>query len=169
VAGLLAIFLAGVALLSAAGGTWAEREVLSEQRAQHGWHQVTAQVTSQTPARASLSSGFLRESWARAQWTDPAGHPRTHLIPVNSQVPAGKTVQIWVNATGQWSGPPLSDGMAQLRVAAMALLPPAALAIFLLTTGLICRRVANQRRLATWDKAWALIGPQWTREFWAQS
>jgi hypothetical protein len=170
---LLAVFLVGAALLAVAGGSWSERAAVTEQRAQHGWHQVTAQVTAQVtgqpPARREFSGDLLGGFWVRARWVDPAGHQRSHLISVESWTPAGKTMRIWVNAAGRWSGPPLSNGTAQVRVLAVTLLLPVALAAFLLGIGLIGRRVVNQRRLTSWDEAWVLVGPQWTREFWAQS
>ena len=167
VAGLLALFFAGAPLLTVAGGSWAEHAVIAEQRAQRGWHVITAELTRQAPVQQNFSGGMVTGTWLTAQW-EAGGHDYSHLVPVTAAASAGHTVRIWVNKLGQWSGPPLTAGMGDLRVAAAMLLPPPALALLLLIVGLISRLWVNRRRLAFWDDAWAVVGPQWTREFWAK-
>jgi hypothetical protein len=168
VAGLLAIFVVGAPLLSVAGGSWAERAVITEQRAQHGWHLVTAELTRQAPIQRNFSGGMVTGTWEMAQWR-VAGQTHEHLVPITTAAStAGNTVQIWVNKLGQWSGPPITAAMGDLRVAAAMLLPPPALAVLLILVGLISRLWVNRRRLAFWDDAWAVVGPQWTKEFWAK-
>jgi hypothetical protein len=173
VAGLLAIFFAGAPLLSVAGGSWAEHAVIAEQRAQRGWHVVPADLTRQAPVQRNFSGAMVSGTLMTATW-HADGHTYSHLVPItpatstSATTLAGRTVPIWVNKLGQWSGPPLTAAMGDLRVAAAMLLPPPALAVLLIMVGLISRLWVNRRRLAFWDDAWAAVGPQWTKEFWAK-
>jgi hypothetical protein len=170
---LLALFVVAAPLLSVSGGAWAERAVTTEQQAQHTWHLVSAELTKRAPVQSDFSNGILSGSWLTARWIYH-GEARTRLIPdpAGSSAATGLSlphrIRIWVNAAGRWTGPPLSSGLAQIRVAAAMLAPPLALAFVLAITAFVLRHLVNRRRLTSWDHAWALVGPQWTREFRAR-
>jgi hypothetical protein len=174
VAGLLTVFVVGAPLLAVAGGSWTEHAVISEQRTERSWHLVTAELTRQVPVQQNFAGGVMTGAWVTAKW-QADGHTHTHLVPIttaasaaSAATAAGRTVQIWVNKLGQWSGPPLTAAMGDFRVIAAMLLPFPVLGLLLIVIGLISRLWVNRRRLAFWDDAWAAVGPQWTREFWAK-
>jgi hypothetical protein len=54
---------------------------------------------------------------------------------------------------------------AVAREATAAVVATATLGIMLLCLAWAGRWVLNRRRLAAWEKSWAVIGPQWTKRF----
>jgi hypothetical protein len=163
-AALLAAFLIGTPVACTVSGLWTYHSVMTEQRAQQSWHQVQAVVLSSVPPQDDYYGGV---AWTWASWTT-AGHRHEGTIPVNDGTRAGTRVPAWVNAAGQWSGPPLSRSSALLQVADAVVLTPVALVVVLLFLGVTGRYLLNRRRMAGWAADWASVGPQWTRQFWAK-
>jgi MFS family permease len=160
---LLAVFLVGAPLLSLAAGRLTDRALAAEQRAQRGWHQVTAVLIQDAPF--TISYGWAVASWAMARWTAPAGHHRVGLIEAVGGTPAGTRIRIWVDPAGRWAGPPLRRPVAQFLVAGAIAAASAALAVTLLGVAYVGRRRLDRRRLAAWEAAWTSVGPQWTRQY----
>jgi hypothetical protein len=162
-AGLLAAFLVGAPLLAAASGRWADRMVAAEQRAERGWHQVTAVLLDKPPASGDGLVGPVR-----ARWTAPAGHHRVGVISVLLGTPAGTHIPIWVDAAGRSTWPPLRAPATKLLVGGAIAAAPVVLAVALLGVAFLGRRLLDWRRLAAWETAWTSVGPRWTRQFWAR-
>jgi len=167
-AGLLITFLAGAPLLTLAAIHWAGQAGAAEQRAQHTWHQVEAVLLRSAPAPAAFANGLYGGTWVPARWTAPDGRSRTGEIDVTTGLAKGQTLPIWVDPTGLPTGPPLTHRAVVARTALAATLAPVVLAIVLGFLAGVGRWVIDRRRLAGWDAAWALVGPQWTKRFWTR-
>ena len=161
---LLAVFLIGTPVACTATGVWAYHTVMAEQRAQQSWHQVQAVVLNPVSPQGAYYGGI---AWTWASWT-VAGHRHEGAIPVNTGTRAGARIRAWVDASGQWSGPPLSRGGALLQVADYVVLTPVALGTVLLALAAAGHYLLDRRRMARWASDWARVGPQWTRQFWAK-
>lgn len=163
-AALLAVFLIGTPVACTVTGIWAFHSTMTQVRAEQSWHQVPAVVLRSVPEQDIYYYGGL--VWTPARWT-AAGHQHHGTIAMNSGARAGTRVPIWVDASGQLSGAPLSRDDALLRVVDYVVLTPIALAITLLLLAAAARYLLNRRRILGWEAEWASIGPQWTRQFWA--
>src|SRR5438067_13371633 len=107
---------------------------------------------------------LLGYSWVSARWTALDGRARTGRILVGKRLSAGHTVPLWVDATGSPAGHPLHPRVVVTEATA-AVIATAALGTALLCLAWSGRRVLDRRRLAGWEAAWAVVGPQWTKRF----
>jgi len=167
-AGLLIAFLAGAPLLTMATIHWARQAGTAEQRAQHNWHRIDAVLLRSAPAPAAFASGLYGGTWVPARWTAPDGRPRTGGIDVTTGMAKGQTLPIWVDQAGLPTGPPLTHRAVVARTILAAALAPVVLAIVLGFLAGVGRWILDRRQLASWDAAWALVGPQWTKRFWTR-
>jgi hypothetical protein len=160
---LVVLFIIGAPAVSMAAIGWVGRSAATWQHTARSWRQVLAIVKRATPA--SLSWDLSGYSWVPARWTAPDGQARSGLVPVSVAVTAGQTVRVWVDAGGTPTGPPLTTGMVvadEVRAAAVAVI---VLGVVLLCLMGAASHVLDRRRLAGWEAAWAVVGPQWTRRF----
>ena len=145
---MLVVFLTGAPVLSvAAARAWVTGR---------SGHQVSAVLLQATPSVTGL---------VKARWIAPDGRTRTGRISVSRGLAAGRTVSLWVNAAGSPTGPALNHRAVLGREAMAAVFVPAALGWVLLYLAEVGRLVLDRRRLADWDAAWAVVGPQWTKRF----
>jgi hypothetical protein len=161
---LLAVFLIGAPLLSAAAAHWAGRAAAADRQAARSWRQVPAILLDSAAVSAS-AEGFDASSWGTARWTAPDGRTRTGAIPVSVGLTAGQVVPLWVDKAGSPTGPPVSRGAVLSREVGPAVIVPVALGIVLLSLAASGRWLLDRRRLADWEAAWTAVGPQWTRRF----
>jgi uncharacterized membrane protein YidH (DUF202 family) len=161
---LLAVFLIGTPVACTVAGIWTYHTAMTEQRVQRSWHQVPAIVLESVPEQDNYYGNGV--AWTPASWT-AAGHRHKGEIPVNGGAKAGTRVPVWVNASGQSSGPPLSRDSTLIQVVDTVVLTPLVLAAALLLLAATGRYLLNRRRMAGWEASWASVGPQWTRQFWA--
>jgi len=162
---LLLVLLIGAPLLGIAAFGWAGRAGAAEQRAERSWHEVPAVLLKSVPVPDSLASGLFGYSWVPARWTAPDGRPRSGNIPVQVGMADGRTVPIWVDAAGRPTDAPLTDRAVQARAATAAAVATVALLIVLSVLAWAGRKLLDRRRLADWELAWAIVGPQWTKRF----
>lgn len=167
-AGLLVMFLAAAPLLVLATISWAGHSGAAEQRAQRGWHQVSAVLLRRAPAPPAFAGSLYGGTWVPAKWTAPDGRPRLGEIDVITGLAKGQTVPIWVDQAGLPTGPPLTHRAVLARTVLAAAAVPVVLAIVLGLVAGVGRWVIDRRRLAGWDAAWASVGPQWTKRFWTR-
>jgi len=163
VALLLAVFLIGAPPLSVVAAGWAGRAGAVGQQAARSWNQVPAVLLQAAPP--SAGSRVLGYHWVRARWAAPDGRARTGQIPVSAGLAAGRTVWLWVNAAGSPVNAPLNHRSVVTLQAIAALAATVALGIAVLCLASAGRWLLDRRRLASWEAAWAVIGPQWTRQF----
>jgi hypothetical protein len=162
---LLLVFLIGAPLLSIAAFGWAGRAGAAEQRAERSWREVPAVLLKSVRVPDSLASGLFGYSWVPARWTAPDGRPRSGNIPVEVGMAAGRTVPIWVDAAGRPTDAPLTHRAVLARAATAAAVATVALLIVLSVLAWAGRKLLDRRRLADWELAWAVVGPQWTKRF----
>jgi hypothetical protein len=156
---LLSALFIMVPLAAAIAGTQAYGAGLRAERAERaGWRQDSAVLLATAPAPDY--SGY--EAPVRARWTAPDGARRAGDIAAPPGTRAGRTVLLWVDASGQPTGRPLQP--AQVTGQAIDAAAMAATAAFsaLLCAGVLGRWVLFTRRLAAWDAEWRVVGPRWT-------
>jgi hypothetical protein len=159
---LLAVFLFGAPVTAIAAGQWAAASGLRAEHAQAAWHHIPAVLLQNAPAVTRAMFQASVEPRVRAQWTAPAGAPRTGLVYAPAGARAGSTVGIWTDASGRLTGSPVQGGDIVARIATAASLATAAVAAVLAVLGLLARWALDRRRLAAWDAHWSATGPQWT-------
>ena len=157
------LLFVGAPLAGAVAGRWAHdeaRAVAVAQRAER--HQVRAEVIGKTPD--SLPSVGTREHTYRVtvRWTEPGSGPRTAAARVPAGTHRGDTVSVWFDSRGR-SVPPPPDETAvwQHTLAVGGCAAGGAIAVVLLGHCVV-RGAAARRRMAEWDRDWALTEPQWT-------
>jgi hypothetical protein len=72
-------------------------------------------------------------------------------------------VPVWVNAAGRETVQPLLHRELIKRELGAEVIAPFALALLLLSVGLLVRWLMDRRRLAGWETNWAFVGPRWSR------
>lgn len=160
---LLALFAIGAPVLSVAAVGWAGRAAAAGQQATSSWRQVPAVLLRAAPDPAAGGVFGYSRAWAR--WIAPDGQVRAGAILVGAGLAAGRTVRLWVNAAGWPAGPAPDRGAVVAREAVAAAVAAAVLGIALLGLAWAGRWVLDRRRLASWEAAWAAVGPHWTRRF----
>jgi hypothetical protein len=132
---LLAAFLIGAPLLSAAAIGWVGHAGAAGQQAEHTGHRLRAVRRTGTPTRTMFAGGAFGYSKILAGQTSPEGPPRTgHLAMMARDV----TAAVVVTAT---------------------------LGILVLCLARAGRWVLDRRQLAAWEAEWAAVGPLWTKRF----
>ena len=165
-AGLLVLFLVGVPLAWFGVGRWAQQAGQDEQRAQQSWHPVPAVVVKgQREAPQYLFRLPLNStSQVLVRWPEPGGREQTGDVAVPAQkAETGSRVQLWINSSGQVTGPPLADSQLAKRVIGAQALGELSLVVLLMCLVGLARWQLNRRRLADWEAEWATTGPGWTR------
>jgi hypothetical protein len=161
----LVAVLIGAPLFGIAAFTWAGHAGAAEQRAERSWHKVPAVLLRSVPAPDSFADGVFGYSWVPARWTAPNGQMRSGDIPVEVGLTAGRKVLLWVDAKGRPTDAPLTHRAVMARAVTTAAVATAVLLIALSCLALIVRWLLDRRRLANWELAWAIVGPQWTKRF----
>jgi hypothetical protein len=162
-AALLALFLAGAPLSWLDVGRWVHQGGLSEERAQRTWHVIPGVVLHSGPSRQMFRLPLNTTVPVVAMWAAPGGRWRVGEVAAPAYTPAGAQVQVWVDQTGQATGPPLSPSELAERVIGIEMLAAGILTALLLSVAALARSQLNRRRLAGWESQWALIGPRWSR------
>jgi hypothetical protein len=156
VAGLIGAPLFGIAAFH-----WASRAGATEQRTERSWREVPAVLLRAVSAPGSFADGVFGYSWVPARWTAPDGQVRSGDIPVEVGLAAG----LRVDAAGRPTDAPITHRAMLARAATAAAVATAVLLIALSCLALMGRWLLDRRRLADWELAWAIVGPQWTKRF----
>ena len=164
--GLLVAFLVAAPIAAVFAGHWAYRSSMSQQRDQRSWRAVTAVLLQKAPV--DPGSFDANGSPAVARWTPPGGQARKGVIWVPAGTPAGSRVRIWLDASGQWAGPPLGRQTVVVRVVMAVAGTTLVLATGLAAVASAGHWLLDRRRLAGWEADWNTVGPQWTKEFRAR-
>jgi hypothetical protein len=162
---LVTVFLIGAPWLAAAAVGWAGRAAHAGGRSTLFSHRVLAVLLQTARVPATSAEAVLGYSLVRARWTAPDGQERTGAIPVSTDLAAGQTVPLLVDASGAPGSPaPNPRSVFTWKVAA-ATAATAALGIVLLCLASAGRWAIDRRRIAHWEAEWAAVGPQWTKRF----
>jgi hypothetical protein len=163
--GLLVVLLVAGPILAIFAGHWAYRWSMSQRQDQRSWREATAVLLQKAPV--DPGSFDASGSWTPARWTPPGEHARDGMIPVAAGTPAGSRIQIWLDRSGQWAGPPLSQQIV-VRVTTAVTGTIILLATVLGAVASVGQWLLDRRRIAGWEADWNCVGPQWTKEFRAR-
>jgi hypothetical protein len=165
VAGVLAAFLMGAPFLAIGAANWAEHIALAELQTQRSWRQVPAVLLQDASPAENIYGGYFTSTWVKARWTAPNRQIRSGEITAMPGLTAGQRVLIWVDAAGTPMGPPMSHHAVSIRRSVTAAFAVVMLGLALAYLAAAGRWLLDRRRLAGWDRQWAVIEPQWTRRF----
>lgn len=161
---LIAAFVIAWLALAVVGGRWADIQGLRQEHAERtAWHPVSATLT-ESAAQATDSSSQLGVAWVPASWQLPDGQWRSGRIATELNAQAGQKEQIWINAAGQQTRPPLTSAGVRDQVAFTLFSITMAVAVALAVAFGCVRLLFNRRRMAGWSQAWQAIGPTWSRQ-----
>ncbi|MFD5161965.1 hypothetical protein ACFWMJ_28460 [Streptomyces hawaiiensis] len=158
-AGWVLALLGGlVAGLAAAGSV--ERAV-ERQRAES--RRVTAVLVEEAPGPSPARAASDHRVWGKVRWTAPDGSTHREEARVAPSAPAGSTVSLWVNRSGDITTPPVSGGEAWLHMAMGGALAGVFAGGAVLGATWVTRLALDRRRMAQWDAEWERID---TRRGW---
>jgi hypothetical protein len=136
----------------------------------HVYRSEYAAVARLRPAEAVLSRPAVAGSQtiaAAATWRLPDGAKRSGVLtsltaPAIYDAPAGTSVKVWLDHSGQPVAPPPSwcDMIAIALLAGVVTIAGAVTVLILCYV--LCRGALDRHRAARWESAWAAVGPQWT-------
>lgn len=159
---LIAICVSACVILAVIAGRAADRAGLRQERAERGWHSVTATLL-QSAAQSADSSSDLDMAWVRARWPLPDGRERYGQVAAELSAHAGEKVEIWINATGQQTSLPLTSIGVDDQVAFTVFSVIVGIALVLAVATGCVRLLFHRRRMAGWQRAWDAVGPIWSR------
>jgi hypothetical protein len=122
----------------------------------------TAAVLSQPGPLDATSAAETGARWRLPNGTQRSGALTAVTAPAIYGAPAGASVQIWLDRSGQPAAPPPSPIDMILTTLLAAVTPSAGAAVVLILCYHLCRTLLDRRRLARWGSAWAATGPRWT-------
>ncbi|MGW8064269.1 Rv1733c family protein [Streptomyces ziwulingensis] len=158
------LLFVGAPMLGAAVAWWSHgeaRAVAVEQRAQR--HHVRAEVVDRTPDGLPSGKAVGQHSYrATVRWSTPDGTERstTAQVPVGTR--HGDTVDVWLDPRGRSVPPPADDFTVWQHSVALGACTTFGTALTVLLAHCAVRKVALRRRMAEWDRDWAVTEPQWT-------
>jgi hypothetical protein len=163
---MLACMLLGAPILAVlVGHTVLAAGTRKEQAAAATLYRVPARLLTGPTKAEALGSGQFSIVWsgtARARWTAPDGTQRTGEINVSSGANAGSTAWLWTNVDGRAASPPISRPALTALAITLAAVTPLLLGLLLAVGYRVARFGLDRSRLAEWERAWWLIGPEWT-------
>ena len=136
----------------------------------HIYRSEHAAMARLRPAEAVLSRPAAAGSQmtaAAATWLLPDGAKRSGMLtsitaPAIYGAPAGTSVKVWLDHSGQPAAPPAGwcDVIAIALLAGVVTIAGAATVLILCYA--LCRVALDRYRAARWESAWAAVGPRWT-------
>jgi hypothetical protein len=155
----------GAPLAGALTARWAHdeaRAVAAQQRADR--HRVRAEVVGATPDGLPAVQGGARHSYrVTVRWAEPGGAVRTTGAQVPAGTRGGDRVDVWLDARGRSVAPPPGDTAVWQHTVTVGTCAAGGTAAAVLLVHAAVRRTAMRRRMAEWDRDWALTEPLWTR------
>lgn len=126
---------------------------------------VRATLSRNTPATGASAGGAASVSkvLGPVRWTTADGRGGTGVARVAAGSRAGATVTVWLDGEGRITAPPPSHADAWARGTGTGIATTAAVAVMVGGAWLTVRGVAHRRRMAEWEREWAMTGPQWDR------
>ncbi|MBR8639944.1 hypothetical protein KEF29_13160 [Streptomyces tuirus] len=155
---VLALLGGAFAGLAASGAV--ERAV-ERQRAES--RQVPAVVVEDAPAPYPARAASDHRVWGEVRWTAPDGSTHREEARVPPRAPAGTTIPVWVNSSGDITSPPVTAGEAWLHMALGGGLAGAFAGGIVLGAVGLTRLSLDRRRMTQWDAEWERID---TRRGW---
>lgn len=132
-------------------------------------HRTTATLLpeptpSHPPPKSPRHPGEPRDHVpARMHWTAPDGSERSDTAGSVPRERIGSVNEVWTDATGRLVGAPLNGEQARGRAIAGGAAAASGVIAVQLAAQYGVVRVLERRRLRGWQRAWARIGPRWSR------
>ena len=159
----LALLALGPAVASAAA-LWVHSGESAVQHAEQSWHEVPGVLLKAASGPLMTDNGANTWTvWALAKWS-AAGRWHVGAVPVAAKSPAGSEVPVWLNKAGKVEVAPLSARQLGAYADTVTTIALAALAVFLAGIAWAVSRALDRRRLASWEAAWLVVGPRWSRQ-----
>jgi hypothetical protein len=141
--------------------------------ATHTYQSQRAAAAGLRPALAILiqagppDGSLARFGQAEARWRDPRGGEQVGVLtivttPGITGAAAHTRIPVWLDRSGQPVAPPAGAVAMIVNALAVGAAVAGGAGIALLISYTLCRLVLDRRRLAAWESAWSLTGPQWT-------
>jgi len=161
---LVILLVVAVPIAAVVAGRQADHLALRHAQAQRAADRLVTAVLLKDAPSAGTPDPYtsIQTAWVPARW-QLAGHPaRTSVVLALAGAHKGSTVQIWTDASGAVTDPPLNhrDITGQVCVAVMATCLGSLLA--LLAAGVLARWVLDRRRLRAWEAEWRASEPLWS-------
>jgi len=139
----------------------------------HTYQVQRAATAGVRPAAAVLlqdgpsADSLGRVGQAEARWFVPgsgeqSGVLTTATAPDIAGAAAGARISVWLNRSGQPTGPPADQTVIIIYALVAAAMVAALAGMALLVAYALCRVALDRRRLAAWESAWNRTGPRWT-------
>ena len=126
-------------------------------------HQVTAVLLQQAPGTASTGPNDpVQMAATQARWQPPGQPARSGLVGAPMGTPSGRTVRIWIDASGAVTGAPDADGAGTVAFDVGVVNTFLVAGLLLLVSNGLARHALNQRRMRSWDAEWRATGPLWS-------
>ncbi|MEW2609882.1 hypothetical protein AB0937_06650 [Streptomyces sp. NPDC047880] len=158
-AGWLLALLGGLLAGLLAAGT--VEQAVERQRAES--RQVRAVVVEDAPGPSQTRTASDHRVWGKVRWTAPDGTAHREEARVPARAPAGSTLPVWVNRSGDLTSPPVSGGEAWLHTAMGGALAGIFSGSAALGATWLVRMALDRRRMKQWDAEWERID---TRRGW---
>jgi hypothetical protein len=161
--GLVALFVTIGPTAAIAAGHWTYHAQVAAITAQEAdTHADKAVLLQPTTTSVDLATARLgRQVWARARWETAGAPAQTGEVPVPAGLPAGSAVTVWLDTSGQVTGPPDRGGFVD-AIIFTSVMTLAFAGIGLAGVLRVVQLFLNRRRLAAWEAAWSAIEPRWT-------
>ena len=165
VATLLAAMIAVPVAISVGRSAYADgRQTAASQAASGHWD--TARLLETAPgSMAGQDSSNPPTTLARARWQGADGARTEGDVPVRAGSPAGSSVRVWVDATGQVTRPPLTNSQLSDKGVATAITTLMGMELAIVVCSLLARWLLERRRLATWGAEWERVASRWSRKY----
>ncbi|MFR9799801.1 hypothetical protein ACL02U_28475 [Streptomyces sp. MS06] len=135
--------------------------VFAEQRDTR--HPTRAVLVTDAP-RETGSVGSSARTSAAVRWTTPDGTVHTGRTLVRSGLPAGATVEVWLDSGGALTTRPASSTEASVEAAVFGGAAALGLAGLAWGTGAVVRWRLDRRRIDAWGSEWAVVEPGWSHK-----
>ena len=125
-------------------------------------HRTTAQLLDDASAPTERADTW-QAAHARVTWIAPSGDPREGVVDVAAGARAGTPVRVWVDESGQLSGPPRAAGDAAREGVSLGIVAFLGFTVVTVLSYELFRLVLDLSRSRGWDDEWAAVEPVWTR------
>lgn len=119
-------------------------------------------VLSQRGPMAATPAATTRARWRLPDGTQRSGTLTTATAPTIYYAPAGTSVRVWLDRSGEPEAPPPSPVDMILTALAIGLITTVGAALVLTLCYQVCRMVLDLHRLRRWESAWTAVGPRWS-------
>jgi hypothetical protein len=156
------MFLAAAFLTAVAAATCLAGHLYQSEHAAAARLRPTAAVLSQPGPGAAATAAATGARWRLPNGTERSGTLTTVTAPAIYYAPAGTSVQIWLNRSGEPVAPPPTPEDMIFTALCAGFTTAVAAAVTFMICYRLCRMALDRHRLTRWESAWAAVGPHWT-------